>query len=218
VTPGVIPIFWSAADPDGDQLTFSLYFRGEGETLWKLVAKELSGSSYNWQTDAVPDGTYYAKLVASDSNSNPGDRALAAERVSTPFVVDNTPPRISDLRCEPTEEPPAPVAPGGQAAPAEGAGAPRPLADQQAAAVRARNFRLRATVRDETSPIASFSYNVDAKEWVPAEPADGIFDEREEEVSVTIGTLDPGEHTVTLKAADSRGNTAAGKQVVIVPK
>jgi hypothetical protein len=123
---------------------------------------------------------------------------LSAERVSTPFVVDNTPPRISDLRCERADG----------------------------------DYRLRATVRDETSPIASFSYNVDAKEWVPAEPADGIFDEREEEISVTIGTadsaivarratsagLEPGEHTVTLKAADSRGNTAAGKQVVIVPK
>ena len=203
VTPGVIPIFWSAGDPDGDQLTFSLYFRGEGETLWKLVAKELAGSSYTWQTEAVPDVTYDAKVVASDSNSNPGDRALSAERVTTPFVVDNTPPRISDLRCEPTG-----ASEGGH-----------PV------------YRLRATVRDETSPIASFSYNVDAKEWVPTEPADGIFDEREEEVSVTIRKsldgardgervepLEPGEHTVTLKAADARGNTAAGKQVVIVPK
>lgn len=218
VTPGVIPIFWGVADPDGDQLTFSLYFRGEGETLWKLIAKELTTGSYNWQTDAVPDGTYTVKLVASDAPSNPGDRALSAERVSATFVVDNTPPRISDLRCERMEQPPAPVAPGAQAAPAEGAGAPRPPVDQQAAAKGAPSYRLRATVRDETSPIASFSYNIDAKEWVPAEPADGIFDEREEEASVVIGKLDPGEHTVTLKAADARGNTVAGKQVVVVPK
>jgi hypothetical protein len=220
VTPGVIPIFWGAADSDGDQLTFSLYFRGEGETLWKLIAKDLAVPNYNWQTDAVPDGTYTVKLVASDAPANPGDRALSAERVSSAFVVDNTPPRISDLRCEEAEEPPAPLAPAGQAARAQGAGAGQPDAgarNQAPASQGKRSYRLRATVKDETSPIASFAYSIDAKEWVPAEPADGIFDEREEEVSVLIGTLDPGEHTVTLKAADSRGNTVAGK-LVVVPK
>ena len=184
VPPGVVPLFWSVSDPDGDQLTFTLYFRGEGETLWKLIAKDLTGTNHNWQTDAVPDGTYYVKLVVSDAPSNPGDRALSAERVTSAFIVDNTPPRISDLQCERT---------GG-------------------------DYQLRARVTDETSPIASLAYSIDAKEWVSVEPADGIFDQRQEEVSVGIGKLDPGEHTVTLKAGDSRGNTAAGKQVVVVPQ
>jgi len=196
----VVPLFWSVVDPDGDQLTFSLYFRGEGETLWKLIAKDLTGGNYNWQTDAVPDGTYTVRLVVSDSPSNPGDRAHTAERVTGAFTVDNTPPRVSDLQCEPSPRPSAD-------------GRPRPEGEG-----RGEGYRLRATVTDGASPIASLAYSIDAKEWVSAEPADGIFDEREEEVSVAIGALDPGEHTVTLKAGDARGNTAAAKQVLVVPK
>lgn len=181
---GVIPLYWRVSDPNGDKLTYSLYFRGEGERRWKLIAEKISANNYSWRTEAVPDGTYYVKLVASDAPANPGPRALEAERVSTAFVVDNTPPRINDLRCERLAE----------------------------------TYTLSATVTDETSPIAALAYSIDAQEWQAVEPADGIFDERTEEVSVDIGSLEPGEHTVTLRATDSRGNTTAAKQVLTVPE
>ncbi|MCK4299139.1 MAG: hypothetical protein KAX80_06385, partial [Planctomycetes bacterium] len=58
--------------------------------------------------------------------------------------------------------------------------------------------------------------SIDAQEWKPVEPTDGIFDQRTEEVSVDIGELEPGEHTVTLKATDSRANTTAAKQVLTI--
>jgi hypothetical protein len=180
---GVIPIYWQVADPDGDKLTYDVHFRGEGETRWKLVAEKVSANNHNWQTRAVPDGTYYVKVTASDALSNPGDRALSAEQVSGAFLVDNTPPRITDLRCEPSDG----------------------------------EYALRASITDRTSAIGAVAYSIDAKKWEPVEPADGILDERSEEVSVGIGELEPGEHTVTLRAADSRGNTAASKQVLIVP-
>ena len=180
---GLIPVYWRVSDPNGDKLTYSLYFRGEGETRWKLVAEKVSANNYSWQTEAVPDGTYYVKLVASDAPANPGPRTLSAEQISTAFLVDNTPPRVSDLGCE-------------------------RLAD---------TYTLSATVADETSPITALAYSIDAGEWQAVEPADGIFDERTEEVSVDIGELEPGEHTITLRATDSRGNTAAAKQVLVVP-
>ena len=182
--PGLIPIYWKVTDADGDKLTFDLHFRGEGEKRWKLVAEEILANNHNWQTEAVPDGTYYVKLVASDAPANPDSRALSAERISSAFLVDNTPPRIADLRCERSDD----------------------------------TYTLSASVADETSSINSLAYSIDAKEWKSVEPADGIFDERSEQVSVDIGELDPGEHTVTLKATDSRGNTAAAKQVLIVPQ
>ncbi len=181
---GIVAVYWKVTDPDGDKLTYSLHFRGEGEQRWKLVAEEVSASNYNWQTEAVPDGTYYVRLTASDALANPGDRAFSAERISSAFLVDNTPPRITDLRCERTDD----------------------------------TYTLTASVADDTSAIGSLAYSIDAQEWEPVEPTDGIFDERTEEVSVDIGELEPGEHTITLKATDSRANTAAGKEVLIVPE
>jgi len=181
--PGVVTIYWQVSDPDGDKLTYDLYFRGEGERRWKLIKEKVSANNLNWQTEAVPDGTYYVRLTASDAGANPGDRALSAEQVSGAFLVDNTPARITDLRCERT----------------------------------GNTYALSASVADETSAISTLAYSIDAEQWESVEPADGIFDERTEEVSVDIGELDPGEHTVTLKATDSRGNATAAKEVLVVP-
>ncbi|MGD0545692.1 MAG: hypothetical protein ABSB65_14885 [Candidatus Acidiferrales bacterium] len=48
----------------------------------------------------MPDGAYYLKIVASDSPSNPADQALTNERESDRFEIENTPPRIENLRAD----------------------------------------------------------------------------------------------------------------------
>lgn len=48
----------------------------------------------------MPDGAYYLKIVASDSPSNPLQDALANERISDRFEIENTPPRIENLRAD----------------------------------------------------------------------------------------------------------------------
>jgi len=48
----------------------------------------------------MPDGAYYLKIVASDLPSNPPAQALANERVSERFEIQNTPPRIENLRAD----------------------------------------------------------------------------------------------------------------------
>jgi hypothetical protein len=48
----------------------------------------------------MPDGAYYLKIVASDSPSNPADQALTNERESERFEIENTPPRIENLRAD----------------------------------------------------------------------------------------------------------------------
>ena len=48
----------------------------------------------------MPDGAYYLKIVASDSPSNPPQDALTDERSSDRFEIENTPPRIENLRAE----------------------------------------------------------------------------------------------------------------------
>jgi len=102
--PGAIVIRWQASDPNKDKLTYTLHFKGEGEERWKLLEEDIKTQEYTWKTAGVPDGVYYVKLVASDSPSNAPPRALEANKVSSPFLVDNTPPLVADIVVSPGED------------------------------------------------------------------------------------------------------------------
>jgi len=91
---------WTAHDENEDELTFSLYYRGQGEKEWKLLKNDIHGNFYSWDTNLMPDGAYYLKLVASDSASNPVGQALTVDRISDRFQVDNTPPSVENLRAQ----------------------------------------------------------------------------------------------------------------------
>jgi len=92
-------ITWSASDPNKDQLVADLMYKGTAEKEWKLLKADIKSSSkHQWDTMTVPDGEYLVKVVVSDKPSNPPDRALTAERVSLPFLIDNTRPVVLDLR------------------------------------------------------------------------------------------------------------------------
>jgi len=97
---GFQSVLWTADDANGDQLEFSIYFRGENETSWKLLKDKLDTRFYSWDTTTMPDGAYYLKIVASDSPSNPAGEGLSSERESDRFVVDNAPPSIAQLTAE----------------------------------------------------------------------------------------------------------------------
>jgi hypothetical protein len=86
-------ISWQADDPDGDKLVFSLYFRGEDEREWKPLKLNLHENSFTIDGDALADGRYSFRVVASDREVNaPG---LEAELVSSPVLIDNTPPVVT---------------------------------------------------------------------------------------------------------------------------
>jgi sugar lactone lactonase YvrE len=91
-------VLWGAHDDNDDDLSFSVYYRGEGEKTWKLLKEKLEAKFYSWDTTTMPDGAYYVKIVASDAPSNPPEEALTAGRESDRFEVDNTPPEILNLR------------------------------------------------------------------------------------------------------------------------
>jgi outer membrane protein assembly factor BamB len=95
---GYQSVLWSAHDDNDDDLRFSVYFRGENETDWKLLKDKLEQRFYSWDSTTMPDGPYYLKIVATDASSNPPDQALSTERESERFVVDNTPPVIEGLK------------------------------------------------------------------------------------------------------------------------
>ncbi|HUK52465.1 MAG TPA: hypothetical protein VL099_04145 [Candidatus Binatia bacterium] len=93
-------VLWGTHDDNDDDLVYTLYYRGERETAWKLLKDKVENRFYSWDTATMPDGAYYLKIVASDSPSNPAEEALSAERVSDRFLVDNAPPEILSLRAK----------------------------------------------------------------------------------------------------------------------
>jgi hypothetical protein len=92
-----ITVVWQADDPDGDRLVFSVYFRGADETQWKLLKADLHDSSLTFDADVLADGQYYFRVVASDREVNPPASAREAQLVSTPVMIDNTPPAVTVL-------------------------------------------------------------------------------------------------------------------------
>jgi len=93
-----IGVKWSVHDDNDDQMIYSVYYRGDGESRWLLLKDNLSDKFYSFDASLLPDGGYTVRVVASDAPSHsPGD-ALSASRESARFEVDTTPPRIEDLK------------------------------------------------------------------------------------------------------------------------
>jgi sugar lactone lactonase YvrE len=88
---------WQAQDPNGDQLIYSLYVRATDEKEWHLLKDKMRQTVYILDANTLPDGKYLAKLVASDSESNPPSMAREDTLESAPFWIDNTPPQVRVL-------------------------------------------------------------------------------------------------------------------------
>ena len=90
-----IQISWQADDPDGDHLVYSLWFRGEGEDNWKLIRSNMNENTLLLDNDILADGRYFFRVTASDRPSNPPEAARESDLVSSPVIIDNTPPMVS---------------------------------------------------------------------------------------------------------------------------
>ncbi len=92
-----IGVRWSVHDDNDDQMVYSVYYRGDGETRWLLLKSDLTDKFYSFDASLLPDGGYTVKVVASDAPSHSPGQALTAEKESARFEVDTTPPRIESL-------------------------------------------------------------------------------------------------------------------------
>lgn len=92
-----IGVHWTAHDDNDDQLVFSIYYRGDGESRWLLLKDGVSDRYYSFDSNLLPDGGYSVLVVASDALSHSPGEALYAQKVSERFEVDNTSPVIEDL-------------------------------------------------------------------------------------------------------------------------
>ncbi len=92
-----IGVKWTAHDENDDQLAYSVYYRGDGETRWLLLKDNLTDKAYSFDASLLPDGGYTVKVAASDAPSHSPGEALTASKESRRFEVDTTPPRIENL-------------------------------------------------------------------------------------------------------------------------
>ncbi len=88
---------WSVHDDNEDQMTYAVYYRGDGDTRWLLLKDNLTDKFYSFDASLLPDGGYTIKVVASDAPSHSPGQALTAEKESARFEVDTTPPQIESL-------------------------------------------------------------------------------------------------------------------------
>ena len=86
---------WDAADPNDDDLNYTLEVRKEGWPEWiELFDVPITEKSFAWDTTAFPSGMYRLKLTASDRPSNSPEEALKRDRESVTFIVDHDAPSV----------------------------------------------------------------------------------------------------------------------------
>jgi hypothetical protein len=90
---------WKVENPDGDELVYKLWFRRDGDAVWRPLGgpDPLAKPEYDWNTDSVSDGRYVIRVWSSDEKVTPAGQALDHLFESPPFLVDNTKPEVLGL-------------------------------------------------------------------------------------------------------------------------
>jgi hypothetical protein len=70
---------------------------------------------------------------------------------------------------------------------------------------------------DATSPLSRIEVAIDDGDWRTVTPEGGFADDRALSFRVKLPKIDPGEHTVSVRAADLAGNSTTRASRVTVP-
>lgn len=93
---------WAAHDPNNDELSYTIDYRGAGEQTWHRLKDHVTQTSYSFDASLLPDGRYELRVTASDSAAHTPSEALENTRTSDVFTVDTTPPVPGTLSATPT--------------------------------------------------------------------------------------------------------------------
>jgi hypothetical protein len=96
----VLRVKWKIDNADGDDTTYTLDARRDGEANWRPISvgkTPLTATQWEWNTETYPDGWYRVRVTSSDAAANSPDRALTSSYTSTVFAIDNTRPVIETL-------------------------------------------------------------------------------------------------------------------------
>ena len=96
----VVHVSWKVDNPDSDELRYRVQFRREGQARWIDATPPddvLTKPELEWDTAALPEGSYRSRVDASDEIANPPDDVTHHALESGPVRVDNTPPVFKSL-------------------------------------------------------------------------------------------------------------------------
>ncbi len=204
-----IGIHWAAHDDNDDQLVYSVYYRGEGESRWLLLKSGLTDRFCSFDSSLLPDGGYMVMVVASDAPSHSPGEALYAQKVSPRFEVDNTSPAIENL-----------------SAVLEGKTAEEKTIGEKIAA--GKQIRVRFRANDSFSAIKRAEYSIDGGDWQFVEPVGQLSDSKTEDYDFRVavpqseaaifpaGEPVAGDHVVVVRAYDRFDNLATAKTLIRV--
>ena len=199
-----VGIRWAAHDDNDDQLVYTVYYRGDGESRWLLLKSNLSDRYYSFDASLLPDGGYTVKVIASDAPSHSPGEALYAERVSARFEVDTTAPVIEKLTATVVDR----------------------QDDRQTGKQLGKKIRVRFRASDSFSPIKRAEYSLDGGDWQFVEPVGQLSDSKTEDYDFLVTVPQPeaapapmaentaNDYVVVVRAYDRFDNFATAKAVI----
>jgi hypothetical protein len=204
-----VGVKWTVRDDNDDQLTYSVYYRGDGQSRWLLLKGNLTDKFYSFDASLLPDGGYTVKVIASDAPSHSPQEALSAEKESGRFEVDTTPPQITDLKAslqagKVTQHPATDTAVGTKRTEYQ-------LDPSQ------QQIRVQFRAVDSFSPIKRADYSLDAGDWHFVEPVDQLSDSKSESYDFSLpvtGDASGQEHVVVVRVYDRYDNLVSAKTLV----
>jgi hypothetical protein len=188
-----VTVRWSAHDDNGDDLIYSIFLRGDGETVWRLLKDKITEKAYSFDAELIPDGGYQVKVVVSDSPAHTAADALTGEKVSDRIEIDTTPPVVSSLKAVSESS-------------SCGHGNCPPV------------IHVTFQAEDLASPIAHAEYSLDAGPWQFVAPVGTISDSKREQydfsIPIGIGGAGSVEHLIAVRAYDRYDNVGTAKAVI----
>jgi hypothetical protein len=171
-----VELAWTAADADGDALTFDLLYSRDGGATFQIAQLGLAGTSASVDTAALPGGTLIFRVRASDGvNTAYADSPAVEVALKAPEAKIMAPPGGPDFEY----------------------GAPILLAGY--------------ALDTQDASIAS----LEGLTWLK-ENADGSETIFGQGPTLTLRGLDPGTHTIQLRATNSAGLEGTGELVLTV--
>lgn len=92
---GAISIQWQAEDRNSDSIEYSIFYRAANSAEFYPLKANFKETYFTVDANALPDGRYVFKVVATDAPSNPANLALTDEQETESVEVDNTPPTVT---------------------------------------------------------------------------------------------------------------------------
>lgn len=212
---GSMAVRWTAHDENDDELAYSVSYRGDNETQWKLLKDNITDKFYSFDAALLPDGGYTIRVAASDAPSHSPEEALSSAKESQRFEIDTTPPQVVNLN----------------AAIADHALHITFRAIDGFSTIRRAEYSIDAGEWQYVEPIGRISdnrvENYDFRATIPSEPAKTAAESASAEpvrpkrgrrvaggVDGAASTGSAGEHVVVVRVYDRLENLGSAKFVV----